>query len=438
MRAARIAVVALLVTAALHGARGVLLAHAMLVSSEPAAESAVASTPARIRLAFSEEIEPALAHVSLIASDGHVTRLRVAGDAHDVNALIAEVAPLSPGAYRVAWHVVSADGHPVGGSFPFWVGAKAGAPPSDPANDERLAEAPWGPAIAAAPVIPALLRGAAVGTAMALAGLLLFLPRADSGAAGAPSRAHALARWLAAVAAILFTLHFLAWATNTSETRRLTSAGLAAAAGSDVGRLELWRIGLSLLVCWALLLARRRRIALVLAAAVLAWSGASGHSAALSAAYATPAKSIHLLAAAAWLGGLLWLLVGERGDAARFRGEAFRVSAVALWASILVAISGIAMSLLFLATPRDLVRSAYGIVLLAKVGGLLVLLGFGAYHRLSALPAMRAEGTDQSALATTVGRELAIMIVVVLLGGFLAYVPPPRTAPSHSNPGSLE
>src|SRR5215475_14528712 len=127
--ARRVVVVAVFLVASVFAARGVAYAHAMLVSEEPLADSVVATSPHRIRLVFSEQIEPTLATVSLVPSDGHAERLQVAGDPHDVDAIVAPVASeLAAGAHRVIWHIVSADGHPVGGSFLFWVGRKSGVP----------------------------------------------------------------------------------------------------------------------------------------------------------------------------------------------------------------------------------------------------------------------------------------------------------------------
>src|SRR5262245_66138081 len=99
--------------------------------------------------------------------------LSVAGDPHDVNSLIAPVNALRSGSYRLVWRVVSADGHPVDGSFVFSVGAAIeNAPP-----DTGVVAAPttWGPSLLGAPVPAASLRGAAVGALAAFGGLLLFL-----------------------------------------------------------------------------------------------------------------------------------------------------------------------------------------------------------------------------------------------------------------------
>ena len=401
----------------------------MLVASEPAAESVLAASPARVRLLFSEEIEPSLAHISVVASNGHVDQLHVAGDPHDVDAVIGTGGRLSAGAYRIVWHVVSADGHPVGGSFVFWVGAKNRSTPPEITDDERSLNSAWGPTAAAAPLVPAFLRGIAVGVTMALAGMLFFVAvtRHDS----TPS-ADRLVRWLSVAAPLLMGLHALAWSVNAAPDHRLTAESLASAIGSTVGRIELWRLGLAVLALWAVWLVRRPRLALVFAAGAITLSGATGHSAAISPMVAMPARALHLLAASAWLGGLLWLLVCRRMAIERFLPEALRVSAVALWASLLVAASGIAMALVFLSSPRDLVDSAYGIVLLAKVLGLLALMAFGAYHRFRAMPALARESATPARMAVTVRRELATMVVVILLGGLLAYVPPARSTSSPS------
>jgi copper transport protein len=420
--------VAVLVAAFVHAARGVLHAHAMLVSAEPAAESVVTASPARVRLVFSEEIEPSLAHVEVVASDGRVDRLRVASDPRDVDAVIGAVRPLPPGGYRIVWHVVSADGHPVGGSFVFWVGARAGSPPPDVTDDERALNSAWEPTVAAAPLIPALLRGVAIGVTMALAGVLFFV--AFAGSDSSLAAGDRLVRALAIAAPPLLALHALAWCVNAAPEHRLTSDSVASAIGSTVGRIELWRLGLALLALWAVWLVRRPWLALLFAAGTLALSGATGHSAAITPAIAMPARALHLLAASAWIGGLLWLLACRGLAVERFAREAVRVSAVALWASLIVAASGIVMAAVFLTSPRDLLNSAYGALVMAKVLGLLALLAFGAYHRFRVMPALAGETATPARMARTVRRELATMVVVILLGGLLAYVPPARNTPS--------
>jgi copper transport protein len=422
--------------------------HATLVSSEPAANSRLASSPSRVRLVFSEPVEAKLGRIALHPTSGSTITLRAGADPRDVHAVVARVDSLPSGSYRVEWRVVSADGHPVDGTFTFTVGdttlgTTAAAPAATPESEPQVAETEpdtWGPAVAGAPLIPALLRGAALGALMATAGLLLFHIGAAPNAA---QRTDARVRRLTTIAAVLGPLllgaHLVAWLVNTSPDHQLDASWAGAALGTLVGKIEMLRTGLALLALWAWWLARRPALALVFAAAALAVSGASGHSAAIQPQWGVPAKAIHLLASAVWIGGLLWLIVrADADDAALFAHDAERVSSRALIAVIAVAFTGVVQTRLFLPSWGDLVSSAYGALALAKAAGLLVLVGFGAYHRQRLMPRVAAAArtvADIAAMRGSVAREVIVMALVILLGGLLAYVPPPGEGegpmPSH-------
>ena len=159
-------------------------AHATLLSSVPAAGAKLLSMPARMRLVFSEPIEPAMATISLVNGAGQATTLSVSGDPHDVHAIVADVVGASAtlhGELRVMWHVVSADGHPVGGSFVFSVGLSDTTSVVAPPEPSLPPEAPiWGPSVAGAPILPAILRGVGIGCLLALGGLLTFMALCNS------------------------------------------------------------------------------------------------------------------------------------------------------------------------------------------------------------------------------------------------------------------
>jgi copper transport protein len=408
--------------------------HATLVSSEPAANSRLAVSPARVRLVYSEPVEGRLARVSLVPTSGAPIVLRAVADPRDVHAVIAPVEALGPGSYRVEWRVVSADGHPVDGRFVFAVGdttlgGQTRPPPLTPEPEPEPEQDLWGPALFGAPLIPAILRGTALGMLMATAGLLLFWTGASPNAAQhADTRVRHLTTAVALAAPVLLGVHLVAWLINTSPDHQL--AGWATAAlGTTVGEIELARTGLALLSLWAWWLARRPKLALAFAVGALLVSGASGHSAAIQPAWAVPAKAIHLLASAVWLGGLLWLVVRPAGDdIPLFATDAGRVSSRALAAVVAVAFTGVVQTRLFLPSWSSVVTSPYGWLALAKTGGLLALVAFGAYHRQQLMPRIAAtecSPTDVGVLRVSVAKELWVMALVILLGGLLAYVPPP-------------
>jgi copper transport protein len=444
VRVKRAAMVLSLAVALLFGARSIAFAHATLVRSEPAADSHLATSPSRVRLVFSEALEITLVKLSIVRSDGSVIPLSATGDPHDVNAVIAPVNDLATGAYRLQWRVVSADGHPVEGTFSFFVGAGSAGEKVPVAAFE--VPAVWGPSFGEAPLIPAVLRGLALGALMALAGMLLFMswPRK---VVLVPSRAaQRLVTILSVAAPLLLAVHLAAWAVNADPDHHLTSASVSAALASGVGRVELWRVGLALLSLWALVLVRRERLAVSFALAALLVSGASGHAAAIQPLLAAPAKALHLVAGAAWVGGLLWLVCLRAGPSVASltrddhssepasltrddnTSEAKRVSSVALAAVIVVTLSGIIQTVLFLPALSDLFHSTYGAIVLAKVCGMLTLVAFGAYHRYRVLPALAHDAREAERFAVTLKRELAVFAVVVLLGGLLAYVPPSMAA----------
>jgi copper transport protein len=404
-------------------------AHAMLISSNPSAGSWVPTSPERIRLVFSEPIEASLATLSLVSANGSTTSVPAAGDPHDVHAVIGTPSSLVAGEYRVVWRVVSADGHPVGGSFVFGVGAQTGtvAVPDVAVVPESKV---WGPAMFGAPLIPAILRGGGVGCLLAVTGLLWFAVSSKSRAA---SR---LMIFFAAAAPVLLAAHLVTWLINTAPEHRLDPAWISAAFATTPGRVELARTILSIVPLWALGLARRPRIGLAGGVLGLLATSAVGHSAAIVPEWAIPFKAIHLLALAVWAGGLVWI-VACASDADNRVREISRVSSAAFWAVFAVAFSGIVQTRVLMASWSDL-ASVYGTVVLAKSIGLLILIGFGAYHR-RLIARLVGDHAAVGILRKSVGREILVFCMVVLLAGFLAYLSPPMEHhDAHSSASSMK
>ena len=417
--------------------------HATLLRSEPAKDSAVAS-PARIYLVFSEEVEPSLGGIRLVGPGGQVVTLKTAGDPRNVSALVAPVpAPLAPGTWRVEWRIVSEDGHPIDGDFSFTVASAGGGPvagaapsipdeahdtvsaaPSEPAaSSDTVAATKTASAMEDVPVLAALLRGLGLGALTALLGLLSFLgTRRDR----APQpRADRLASALAIAAAAFLGLHLVVWALAVSPDGSLGGDQMGAMLASRVGRMELARASLALLACWALVVARRDRLAMAFALGAILVSSATGHSAAIHPVWTIPSRALHLFAVSAWLGGLLWLLTLERSSIEVVVAEAQRVSSLALAGVIVVSITGLVQTKFFIGEWGELVRSTYGYFDLAKIAGLGVLVLFGAHHRFRVVPRL-AEAGIADGFTRSLRTEVAVLSLVILVGGLLAYIPPPQ------------
>ncbi len=129
MRQHSIKIVLLLVfCAALTGVR--VQAHATLVRSIPAANEVIFTSPPRIRLWFSEPLEPQFSKVTLQDSTGKtLDTLPSQVDPPDSLQMYLVPGHLPNGLYTVSWQAVSAaDGHRTTGNFAFSLGPVSGTP----------------------------------------------------------------------------------------------------------------------------------------------------------------------------------------------------------------------------------------------------------------------------------------------------------------------
>jgi methionine-rich copper-binding protein CopC len=95
-------------------------AHAFLKHADPGAGATLKAPPRRVVLVFSERLAPVFSGVAVTDRSGWSAE---AGSAViGGNSMVAPLLPLAPGAYRVAWHAVSLDGHRTEGAYSFTVG----------------------------------------------------------------------------------------------------------------------------------------------------------------------------------------------------------------------------------------------------------------------------------------------------------------------------
>jgi cytochrome c oxidase assembly factor CtaG len=154
--------------------------------------------------------------------------------------------------------------------------------------------------------------------------------------------------------------------------------------------------------------------------------GTENHDAAVTALY------LHILFAAAWLGGLIVLALQRRALGDRLVPVLTRYSTVALVSFIVVAVSGFVSAQLRIADFDNLL-TPYGILVLVKVAALLALGLFGAAYRRVVIGRMQRPGARETslfwALATA---ELAFMGVAAGVAAALGRTatPVPQTPAS--------
>jgi copper transport protein len=398
-----------IVVALLIAAPSALYAHAALVKAEPGAGAVLTSSPAEVRLRFNEEVLPGISSLVLVQSDGTELNLRGANDSHDVHVLTAPLPKLAPGGYIINWKVTAADGHLSSGSYSFVVSA----PPAVSSTPILIPHATQ-PA-ESLPILAPLLRGIGLTALLSLIGMLGFLRRAegDRGPAVRPTL-----QWTGAIAFVALLLHTVVW------VRSMGAPSWHAALDSSPGRFEQLRVILALVLWMSVISASKRSLGLLFGAMAIIVSAMIGHPASVRPWLSIPLTLVHLVGVAVWLGGVTWLVAHRGEPAVRVVIETARVSNAALFASMAVLLTGVAQSALFLPDFSSLTSTSYGLLLLAKIAGLLVLLGFGWHHRFRMMPKLGSELTGD--FVRTLRYEMTVMAVVVVIASFLAYTPLPK------------
>ncbi|MEU4168091.1 copper resistance protein CopC [Streptomyces sp. NPDC026665] len=428
----------LAVTGALLAGAAPASAHAALTGSNPTQGSVVDEAPAQVSLTFSEQVS--LNDGSLQVLDPKGQRVDTGG-ASDLggDTYGLKIRPgLPDGTYTVTYQVVSADSHPVSGAFTFSVGAPSQTSVSldGQAAGGGLVGFLYGTARylsyagfillvgGAAFVLACWQRGSGIRpvqrlvvggwltlTASTLALLLLRGSYVGSGKAGdifdlnllgevlqTKSGAALVSRLLLLAAAALFiAVLFGAYARRDEDERaagaddgaaepaeaadaRATDAGDPAAGaedpGAEAGHLAAEKNDLTFGLAVG---------GTVVAAGLAAtWAMAEHASTGVQPGIAMPVDVLHLLAVAAWLGGLATLVVALFRAPAQAPVEAAavrRFSRLAFGSVLVLVATGIYQSWRQLGSWSALTGTSYGQLLLVKVGLVAVLVGIAWISR---------------------------------------------------------
>jgi copper transport protein len=156
-----------------------------------------------------------------------------------------------------------------------------------------------------------------------------------------------------------------------------------------------------------------------------------------------PANVAHVVAMAAWVGGLVALLLGVPAATRRLDPSARsvllaavlpRFSAIALGAVAVLALTGLVQAYVEVRHLDLLIHTAFGRAVLIKAVLLLALVALGALNRRRTVPALqravragRSPGADGVMLRRTLRGEVALLGAVLGVTGALAGYPPSVT-----------
>ena len=417
-------------------------AHAVLLRTDPAPQSTVARPPSQVRLSFSESVEVSFGAIRVFDVNGKRAdngAVRHPGRGREV---VVTTPHLHNGTYTVTWRVVSADGHPVHGGFEFYVGAPSSSSPVAILGDTGAGRVVgWGFGVVRFLEFAALflILGGVVFRRWVWTPALAAAQLRDSEAASRFRRWFGrilVASWVVllvtGVAGIVFE------GASVSGFSLLSSAKptvVRSVLHTAYGHFALWQLGLTALLALPVFgLTRRRRLfsvapdawvatTIVLAAGISLAIGLNGHARTDPRPFLDVTSiAVHLLAAAVWVGGLAFLVIGmlaaralAPADRPRpLRESIRRFSTMAVAAVGLVIETGVINTWASLGAPGDLWRTTHGRVVLAKVVLLALALVLAARHRW--VVPTRLGATDQAAGAERSFGRTSRLELVVLVG----------------------
>jgi copper transport protein len=430
---------ALITALVLLGSGRTVSAHADLLSSNPAADSVLDTSPAEIVLTFTEPVDPTDEAIRVVTADGTPIELGPVTQDRGSSSLTAVMpGELADGSYVVAWSVVSADSHPIRGAFVFSVGApSAGADELlGDVLDDTSAEAGNNIWLTVGRFASYLGIAALVGT---LASAVILAPAALTGRR---------------LPNVLFAAGYLAMAGTIvmiSAQANLIGDSLTdwfTVTDTRSGRWWLARLvivaTLTGLIPWRRLLDHRpvQVAATVASIGLFAVVAAGGHSVSgrwVGGAFA--ATVVHLAAMALWVGGLvLIVLVVDRPSTF---ATATRFSPLALSAVVALAATGVVNGLRQVGGLDALFDSSYGRWLIVKLAVVAIVVTVAAVSRwlvsgtgslvVSAQPASVGAAaatplSNDQPLRRTLMIELVGMVVILATTAGLTGATPPRQA----------
>ncbi|MCI3240847.1 copper resistance CopC/CopD family protein [Streptomyces spinosisporus] len=368
-------------------------AHAALTGSDPEQGVVVDTAPSQVTLTFSEKV--ATSDDSLRVLDPKGKRVD-AGNPANVSGTSYAVklkSGLSDGTYTVSWQVVSADSHPVAGAFTFSIGAPSSTSVKAVGQEVGGGVVGW-------------LYG--FGRYMSYAGFIVMVGGAafvlacwQRGSGVRPLQRLVVSGWLSLTAATLLLLLLRGSYTSTGKVGDIFDLGL-------LGQVLQTKTGAALVSRLLLLAAAALFIAVlfgaydkredeekrdltfglaiggfvVSAGLAASWAMAEHASTGLQPGIAMPVDVVHLLAVAAWLGGLCALLVAlYRADTPVETAAVRRFSQVAFCSVLALVATGIYQSWRQLGSWSAFTDTSYGQLLLVKIGLVALLVGIAYISR---------------------------------------------------------
>jgi copper transport protein len=397
------------------------MAHASLVRAVPASNSLIAASPQQIELVFNERLEKNLYYIKVINDQGEsATSNKAQMDARQTTVTL-KLPKLVDGTYITTYHIVSADGHPIAGSYLFTVGKTLEdntfiAPASSSLQSQPFS---WN-----MPMQKWLLFSSRFFYYMSLLALVGWVIWAALLGEKYKTKQQIFIKWR--VGLLRFFMIALIFLVYYHYQELIGDAGaqelLHLFLGTSIG--ISWLASFILALLGFIMLQRKLWMDVLWSAALIAAKVLNGHAMGFKPLGWTMILDwIHLLAATIWVGGLMVGIVFWRNKAFLLEWLP-QFSKTALGSIVILTITGSLTTIIFLPKISYVQYTQWGTFLLLKVG-LVVFIAFtGFWIRRHLRKDRIARDIDKSSLSIWFKLDLLLMVLVLVIVGLLTYAAP--------------
>jgi len=423
--------------------------HAELLRSQPAAGAVIESAPREVHIWFSEPVDaPSSTAVRVVDPEGTAVGGDTTVAADDRTEITTRLTASVVGSYTVHWRAISADGHPIDGTFVFSVGHA-----TTPVTAGREPAAPT-----------AFIGFQAIGRWLHLLALSLLIGPAGLILLGVlPNELHKRLWTLSTVGALVLI----------PAAGVMLLAQSSAVAGTLGGGLHFESLQHLLITRWGLVWSTRTIVAIAvaavlvrrhiprvrwllvvmaLAALLIVTTSLNGHPGATPPVWLSLVVDwAHTAASAMWIGGLFALLTVVLPWAANLAPPLRKVklagivpsfSLMALVCVQILFVTGMYHTWAHVSGPAALTATPYGLTLLVKLGLVALTLAGGAVNLFVVKPGLASHATNSSSSAVHVFRgvvsaEALLMVAVLGSVAVLTSLPPASAAAATETPRAV-
>lgn len=389
-----------------------VLAHAILEKANPTPDSILQTAPSKIVLSFNERLEKELYSIKVFDDQGEVISKNKTKMSIDQKELQQKIPTLSNGRYTISYQVLSADGHPVKGSYVISVGEVADA---SIRQQNELHNEQKGSSLAT--IIQSVVRVLYYIALLFVTGWVLWEPTVRK--LNFSQKQTSYRQWTTYLLFAFLTINLVMGALNFNELLDTwTLKGIEVILTETTAGIS-WTIFMVLSTLGFAILHRNNWLDRLWVVLLLGAKSVNGHALAFDPPLRTISIDIvHLLAAAIWVGGLFYMVVCWKQQREHVRQFMLIFSKAALISIIVLIVTGLASTLIFLPKPHYILYTQWGIWLLVKIALVFCVILIGGILRFS------MKKNKEHVIGNLIKVDFTIMILVVGIVGIFTHLSP--------------